>query len=153
DTKVPSDGSDCDRRGESTSAPTKMALTKTASPTDRLFPVPAAKGCPAPVAEGDPQFTEGFNEKIHWGPILKQSFAFLVFEHGFRLTNDRYARHLLFHKPFWEDYVDSLQHFDMGRWGDGDDFLVNYIGHPLEGAVTGDIFIQNDPRGRSERFG
>jgi hypothetical protein len=41
----------------------------------------------------------------------------------------------------------------MGRWGDGDDFLVNYIGHPLEGAVTGDIFIQNDPHGRSESFG
>jgi hypothetical protein len=41
----------------------------------------------------------------------------------------------------------------MGRWGDGDDFLVNYIGHPLQGAVSGNIFIQNDPHGRSERFG
>ena len=124
----------------------------TASITGPLSPTPA-ESCPAPPTEGDPQFTEGFNEKIHWGPILTQSLRFLVFEHAFRLANDRYARHLLFHKPFWEDYVDSLQHFDMSRWGDGDDFIVNYIGHPLEGAVTGSIFIQNDPHGRSERFG
>jgi hypothetical protein len=41
----------------------------------------------------------------------------------------------------------------MNHWGDGDSFLVNYIGHPLQGAVTGDIFLQNDPRGRSAKFG
>jgi len=122
-------------------------------PSDPLSPNPGAKACPDPCTDGPAQYTEGFNEKIHWGAILKQSLGFLVFEHTFRLANDRYARHLLLHKSFWEDYGDSLQHFDMGRWGDGDDFLVNYIGHPLQGAVSGNIFIQNDPHGRSERFG
>ena len=157
DKKFPNEGSDCDRRNESTSAPRSdpgnITSTFTARNTGPLSPTPVANSCPAPSADGDPQFTEGFNEKIHWGPILKQSLGFLTFEHAFRLANDRYARHLLWHKPLWEDYFDSLQHFDMDRWGDGDDFLVNYIGHPLEGAVTGDIFIQNDPHGRSERFG
>ena len=151
-------GSGCDRRKERASAANNMpgiAMDPTviSSTSDPPSPNPGARACPATSIDGAPQYTEGFDEKIHWAPILKQSLGFLVLEHAFRLANDRYARHLLWHKPFWEDYVDSLQHFDMGRWGDGDDFLVNYIGHPLEGAVTGDIFIQNDPHGRSERFG
>jgi hypothetical protein len=153
-----SGGSGCDRGKERASAANNMpgmaVDPKVISSTpDPPSPNPGPNACPATSTSGAPQYTEGFNEKIHWGPILKQSLGFLVFEHAFRLANDRYARHLFWHKPLWGDYVDSLQHFDMGRWGDGDDFLVNYIGHPLQGAVSGNIFIQNDPHGRSERFG
>jgi hypothetical protein len=36
----------------------------------------------------------------------------------------------------------------MRRWNDGDSIKVNYIGHPLEGAIAGYIEVQNDPRGR-----
>ena len=92
-------------------------------------------------------------EKFHTGAALLQSLEFLVLEHAFRLANDPYARYLVVHKPFWHDYFSSASHFDMTRWGDGDDFLVNYIGHPLEGSVSGNIFIQNDPRGRVAKFG
>ena len=90
---------------------------------------------------------------LHWSPAIWQSVEFLAVEHTFRLASDPYARYLLIHKPFWQDYFASANHFDMYRWGDGDDFLVNYIGHPLQGSVSGDIFLQNDPRGRSARFG
>jgi hypothetical protein len=92
-------------------------------------------------------------ERFHWGPALWQSFEFLVVEHAFRLANDPYARYLLFHKPLWHDYLVSADHFYMNQWGDGDSFLVNYIGHPMEGAVSGYIFLQNDPQGRSAKFG
>lgn len=92
-------------------------------------------------------------ERFHWGPALWQSVEFLVLEHAWRLAWDPYARYLVFHKPFWHDYLASADHFEMNRWGDGDDFLVNYIGHPLEGSVSGNIFLQNDPQGRSARFG
>jgi hypothetical protein len=92
-------------------------------------------------------------EHFHWGPALWQSLEFLVAEHAFRLATDPYARHLLFHRPLWQDYWSSLSDFHMNRWGDGDSFLVNYIGHPMQGAVTGNIFLQNDPQGRSASFG
>jgi hypothetical protein len=82
-----------------------------------------------------------------------QSVEFLLFEHAFRLVDDPYLRYLLFHKPFWHDYLASAGQFDMSRWGDGDDFLVNYIGHPMQGAVTGHIYVQNDPRSRALKFG
>ena len=92
-------------------------------------------------------------ERFHMRAALLQSLGFLMLEHGFRFINDPYLRYLVFHKPFWHDYLASAGNFDMNRWGDGDDFLVNYIGHPLEGSVSGNIFIQNDPQGRSARFG
>jgi hypothetical protein len=92
-------------------------------------------------------------EKFHWGAAFAQSFGFLVVSHTFRLANDDGARYLLFHKPFWHDYWSSTANFHMSRWGDGDSFLVNYIGHPMEGAVYGDIFLNNDPKGRAARFG
>ena len=82
-----------------------------------------------------------------------QSVEFLLFEHAFRLADDPYLRYLLFHKPFWHDYLVSAGQFDMSRWGDGDNFLVNFIGHPMQGGVTGNIYIQNDPKARALKFG
>jgi hypothetical protein len=96
---------------------------------------------------------QGRREGFHWWPALQQSFNFLLIEHGFRIATDPFLRYLLWHKPFWHDWAASNQHFFFNQWGDGDDFIVNYIGHPLEGAVTGNIEIVNDPRGRSLTFG
>jgi hypothetical protein len=53
--------------------------------------------------------------------------------------------------PYWSDYFHSVGH--LRGWGDGDEFLVNYIGHPLEGAVTGYIQIQNDSKGIKQEVG
>lgn len=96
---------------------------------------------------------QGSREGFHWWPALQQSFNFLLIEHGFRIATDPFLRYLLWHKPFWHDWAASNQHFFFNQWGDGDDFIVNYIGHPLEGAVTGNIEIVNDPRARSLTFG
>jgi hypothetical protein len=93
------------------------------------------------------------SEKPHWKAAFWQSFGFLALGHAFRLANDDGARYLLIHKPFWHDYWASSDNFHMSRWGDGDSFIVNYIGHPMEGAVYGDIFLNNDPKGRGARFG
>jgi hypothetical protein len=93
------------------------------------------------------------DECLRWKAAFWQSFGFLVAGHAFRYANDSGARYLLLHKPFWHDYRASADHFNMSKWGDGDSFLVNYIGHPMEGAVFGYIFLNNDPRGRAARFG
>ena len=42
---------------------------------------------------------------------------------------------------------------NLHGWSDGDPFLVNYIGHPMEGAVAGFMFVHNDPRYRRAEFG
>jgi hypothetical protein len=52
--------------------------------------------------------------------------------------------------PFFDDWFTSVK--ATKGWGDADDFLANYIGHPMQGSVTGYIFAQNDPKGRYQTF-
>ena len=92
-------------------------------------------------------------EHYHWKGLLWESFAFFGVENSQRLMADPYFRHLTADKPFWHDYIASLKQWNWRRWNDGDDFLVAYIAHPMQGSVTEFIEIQNDPRGRSLRIG
>src|SRR5215469_5684552 len=91
-------------------------------------------------------------EKYHWDGLIAQSFFFNVFESAWRMASDNQIRFLVARKPFWRDYIASIHQFNMGRWNDGDDFLVNYIGHPLQGSVSSYIEIQNDPTGRQQEI-
>jgi hypothetical protein len=93
------------------------------------------------------------NEHYHWRALLWQSFAFFSVENSFRLMNDPSLRYLTADKPFWHDYVGSLHHWNMNRWSDGDDFLVAWVGHPMQGSVTEFIEIQNSPRYRAVQMG
>jgi hypothetical protein len=87
-------------------------------------------------------------QHYHWKGLLWQSFAFFGEENAFRLMTDQYFRYLTADKPFWHDYIASLKQWNMRRWNDGDDFLVAYVGHPMQGSVTEFIEIQNDPHDR-----
>jgi hypothetical protein len=94
------------------------------------------------------QDSEDTNESYHWKALLWQSLAFISTEDAFRLMTDPYMRHLTADKPYWHDYIASLKQWNMRRWWDGDDFLVDYVGHPMEGGVSSFIAIQNSPRYR-----
>lgn len=85
--------------------------------------------------------------------LLWQSLAFTGIEQSYRFSTDYFMRHLIADGPYWHDYMASMEHWDMNRWSDGDDFLVDDIGHPMQGAVSGFIEIQNSPRQRMLRFG
>ncbi len=97
---------------------------------------------------------EGYQieEPYHWSGLIGQSLFFNVVENSFRAASDDQIRILLAKKPFWHDYFASVKQFNMGRWNDGDDFLVNYVGHSMQGAVSGFIEIQNDPVGRQQEI-
>jgi hypothetical protein len=87
-------------------------------------------------------------EHYHWKGLLWQSFAFFGIQNSFRLMTDPFFRYLTADKPFWHDYIASLRQWNMGRWSDGDDFLVAYVAHPMQGSVTEFIEKQNDPHDR-----
>jgi hypothetical protein len=92
------------------------------------------------------------SERYHWKGLFWESFAFFGVENGFRLMTDPYLRHLTADDPFWHDYLASVKQWNWRRWDDGDDFLVAYIAHPMQGSVTDFIEIQNDPRARDLRI-
>ena len=85
-------------------------------------------------------------QKINWKAATLESFSFTMFNHMWRAAFDPSLRYQLAHKPFFHDWFASYAGYNLHRWGDGDDFLVNYVGHPLQGAVTSRIYLQNDPR-------
>ena len=84
---------------------------------------------------------------------LRQEFEYLTVEHGFRLMQDKALRSQLMHGPFLHNWITSFQGYDLKRWGDGDNFLVNGIAHPMQGAIAGWIFLQNSPTGSTRVIG
>jgi len=86
---------------------------------------------------------------VDWKGVLLQSATFLAVEQGFRLALQPGTREAL-KGEFFDEWFKSVK--STNGWGDGDDFLTNYIGHPMMGSATGYIFVQNDSKGRSQVF-
>jgi hypothetical protein len=84
---------------------------------------------------------------------LVQSFEFLVLQHAFRAGNDPSLRYSLAHSPFFHNWFASYGGYNLKRWSDGDNFLVNGIGHPFQGAIASRIFIQNTSQGGALQIG
>ena len=86
---------------------------------------------------------------IQWGSLVLQSLVVISIEHGYRYATEAATRDP--DRPFFRGYIDSLG--ALHGWAVGDPFYVNYVGHPMQGAVSGFIFIQNDPSYRGTEFG
>jgi hypothetical protein len=86
------------------------------------------------------------SDKFQLKQALIQSVNVTLFQHAWRFAWDPSMRYLLIHKPFFHDWGASYTDYHMDRWSDGDNFVVNDVGHPLEGAAYGRVFLQNDPQ-------
>ena len=73
------------------------------------------------------------SNKLQWKPAIIQTVSLIVFQHAWRAATDPSLRYLVSHKPFWHDYGVSLTDYHMDHWSDGDSFVVNDVGHPLNG--------------------
>lgn len=100
-----------------------------------------------PVAT--PQSPDTRLRRFNWRAASNQSFMFLATEHGFRMSQSKTRVEL--GGRFWEDYRNAVS--GLGGWGDTDSIFTNYVAHPMQGAVTGYIQIQNDPGGIFREFG
>ncbi len=97
-----------------------------------------------------PADTSETGGSVQWSSLMRESTLFLGIEHGFRLATDPVTRERL-GGSFFGGYVKAIE--NLHGWGDGDPFLVNYVGHPIQGAISGYIWLQNDPRYRSAEIG
>ena len=87
---------------------------------------------------------------VDWIHLAEQSLFFLSFENAFRCATEEGTREG-FSNPFFRGYLNSVG--NLHGWNDGDPFLVNYVGHPMQGAVTGYLWTQNDRGYRDIQFG
>ena len=95
--------------------------------------------------------TQGF----HWRRSLMESFTFLVIEQAYVVHSDFGWVVIENGVPFnhyWRDYMHSLSTWVHSGWNDGDPNWYGYVGHPIQGALTGFIEIQNDPQGEKQEF-
>lgn len=100
------------------------------------------------VSDDDPNMPPDM--RFQWGPAIRQSLIFLAVQHGFALTQPR-TQNAIKDGNFFVDYYRSLK--SLHGWDDGGKIFTNYVAHPMQGATTGFIFIQNDPKGRTQQFG
>ncbi|HWE52148.1 MAG TPA: hypothetical protein VG273_20305, partial [Bryobacteraceae bacterium] len=97
-----------------------------------------------------PTETDRTQVSVQWQSLIRQSLFFLGVEHGFRLVTDPQTREFG-GGAFFSGYFNSVG--NLHGWADGDPFVVNYVGHPMQGAVSGFIWMHNDPRYRTAEFG
>ena len=91
------------------------------------------------------------NEKqgFHWGRALTESLTFLLIEQAYVVHTDfRWvvSENGIPFNHYWRDYKQSLSEWTQSGWDDGDPNWFGYVGHPIQGALTGFIQIQNDPK-------
>jgi hypothetical protein len=114
------------------------------NPAETSSPIAPVERLPHPIVSFDQK-----PEKVRWKSLILQSTQFLTIETAFRYATEPGTRSP--HRPFFRGYLDSVT--NLHGWADGNPFLDNYIGHPIQGAVSGFIWIQNDPRYRNVVFG
>ncbi len=94
--------------------------------------------------------------KIKWALMLRQEMLHLTSEHAWNIATNHWIRVALTgplpgdpDRSFVTRWLNSVRRFRFGRWNDDNPFLDDYIGHPMMGAISMDVFIQNDPSGMS----
>jgi hypothetical protein len=128
---------------------------RTVTAPEKEIQVPAEKAAvalalPAGISQRCAAGTEtGPACSFRWRPALMQSLRFLAIQHA--MNTPTYKGTL--QGPFFRDWFRSVGAYRFSRWHDDDPFIVDYIGHPMMGAVAGRIQVQNDPRGVSLEFG
>jgi len=92
----------------------------------------------------------GHSEKFHWKPAILQSMLIQGFQISYALAIQEKTRRGL-KGPFFRDYWESIK--GVRGWTDGNKFFTNYIAHPMQGGMTGFIFVQNHDRAKKQKFG
>jgi hypothetical protein len=129
--------------GDSAGAPASLAASPWSARGDVAFPNNSSAAFLVTPGKAPKQ---GF----HWGRALLESFVFLSIEQAYVVHDDYRWVVVENGVPFnhyWRDYKQSLSSWVHSGWNDGDPALYSYVGHPIQGALTEYIQIQNDPQG------
>ncbi|MFY9740379.1 MAG: hypothetical protein WA252_20460 [Candidatus Sulfotelmatobacter sp.] len=116
-------------------------------------PQPSISGTIKPDASGSS--SEGKKESFRWGRALKEAGTFLVIEQAWVVHTDFpwvVSEKDIPFNHYWRDYKQSLERWWEVGWSAGENPMYNYVGHPIQGAITEYIFFQNDPKSRYLEF-
>ena len=82
------------------------------------------------------------NAGVNWLELTQDSINFLAVMQSFRCATEPGTRSAFGGTSFFKGYIHAVE--NLHGFGDGDPFYVNYIGHPMQGAVSAAIWANND---------
>lgn len=112
---------------------------------------PSARGY-VPLEDCPSDETRARECRMHWKPMLLESAVFNAFENAGNLYTGYWYRWETMHGKWWDRYIASAAQWRWDRWSDDNPPLDDYVGHPMMGAITNSIWIQNDPKGMTLVF-
>jgi hypothetical protein len=84
-----------------------------------------------------------------WGQLIISTTLFNGFQDLGNLYTGYWYRWETTNGNWWDRYINSAAGWSWNRWSDYNPFLDDYVGHPMMGAITNDLWIQNDPKSRT----
>lgn len=127
----------------------RFEIPRSIDPYWRPLPAPKRFRTEDLRTEGDDS-QNGTSNKFHWKPAVLQSLLIQSVQHVYAIAvQERMRRELK--GPFFKDWFRSVS--NIHGWDDGNRFFTNYIAHPMQGAMTGFIFVQNHDRLKRQKFG
>lgn len=136
-------------------APECVLMKHCSSPASFVLSSAMADAAPADSGGGYIQPTVAIpeaqpSEAVQWRSLARQSSFYVGIMHGFRIATEPGTRAALPNSVLGGYFkaVGSLH-----GWSDGDGYYENYLGHPIQGAVSGYLWVHNDPRYRATEFG
>ncbi|HZZ38764.1 MAG TPA: acyloxyacyl hydrolase [Acidobacteriaceae bacterium] len=84
--------------------------------------------------------------RVHWHELIISATLFNAFEDAGNLYSGYWYRWETTHGNWWDRYINSAAGWRWNVWADQNPFLDDYVGHPMMGAITNDLWIQNDPK-------
>jgi hypothetical protein len=84
--------------------------------------------------------------RVHWHQLIISSAVFNAFQNTGNLYTGYWYRWETTHGNWFDRWIDSAADWHWNSWADQNPFLDDYVGHPMMGAITNDLWIQNDPK-------
>jgi hypothetical protein len=84
--------------------------------------------------------------RMHWHQLIISTTLFNAFEDAGNLYTGYFYRTETTTGKWFDRWIDSAAGWRWDRWDDYNPFLDDYVGHPMMGAITNDLWIQNDPK-------
>ena len=111
--------------------------------------IPLVDNLPIPVAPRSPRLPVPKETGFDVNAALRQEGLFLALQQGVRFGQEKTRREL--GGPFFRDWFHAVR--GLHGWKDGGRQFTNYVAHPMYGALSGFIQVQNDSSGKLQEFG
>jgi len=90
--------------------------------------------------------------RVHWHQLIISASLYNAFQDAGNLYTGYWYRYETMHGKWLDRYFDSVTGWRWDSWNDNNPWLDDYVGHPMMGAITSYLWIQNDPKGMTLEY-